>query len=83
METVNNAVNAASKMIWGDTAAASDATEKQTTEPLSGETGAGTLSDPYDKGNTDCTSLLPALLFPHFEGSPVEIEITRNLAESL
>lgn len=47
METVNNAVNAASKMIWGDT------TTKQTTEPISGETGAGTVNEPYDKGNTD------------------------------
>lgn len=53
METVNNAVTAASKMIWGEPAAD---TTKQTTEPISGETGAGTLSEPYDKGNTDGTS---------------------------
>jgi hypothetical protein len=52
METVNNVVNSASKMIWGQ----ADAT-KQTTEPISGETGAGTVNDPYDKGNTDGKSL--------------------------
>ncbi|TID18443.1 putative glycine-rich cell wall structural protein 1 protein [Venturia nashicola] len=52
METVNNAVNAASKMIWGDSAAE---TTKQTDEPVSGETGAGTLTEPYDKGNTDAS----------------------------
>lgn len=51
METVNSVVNTATKMIWGESA---DAT-KQTTEPVSGQTGAGTLNDPYDKGNTDGT----------------------------
>ncbi|KAE9961373.1 hypothetical protein EG328_003470 [Venturia inaequalis] len=54
METVNNAVNAASKMIWGEPTASADTT-KQTTEPISGETGAGTLEEPYDKGNTDAS----------------------------
>jgi hypothetical protein len=51
METVNSVVNSASKLIWGE----GDAT-KQTTEPVSGQTGAGTVSEPYDKGNTDGTS---------------------------
>lgn len=57
MDTVNNAVNAATKMIWGEPNAPADAT-KQTTEPVSGKTGAGTLEEPYDMGNTDGTSYL-------------------------
>jgi len=47
METVNNVVHQATKMIWGES------TAKQTEEPISGQTGAGTVNDPYDKGNTD------------------------------
>jgi len=40
METVNNITTAASKIIWG---------EGQ--EPVSGQTGAGTVNQPYDQGN--------------------------------
>jgi len=43
METVNNVVSSASKMIWGE--------NKTNEEPVNGQTGSGTLSEPYDKGN--------------------------------
>jgi len=43
METVTNVVSSASKMIWGET--------KTGEEPINGQTGAGTLNEPYDKGN--------------------------------
>ncbi|KAI9740247.1 MAG: hypothetical protein M1834_004825 [Cirrosporium novae-zelandiae] len=44
METISNITSAASKAIWGD---------KPSEEPVSGESGAGTASDPYDKGNAE------------------------------
>jgi hypothetical protein len=47
METVNNVVNAASKAIWGNPTAQSGE------EPVSGQTGAGTVNEPYDKGNVE------------------------------
>jgi hypothetical protein len=46
METVNNVVNSASKLIWGEGATQSGE------EPVSGQKGAGTANEPYDKGNT-------------------------------
>lgn len=49
METVNNVVNAASKAIWGNPTAQSGE------EPVSGQTGAGTVNEPYDKGNVEET----------------------------
>lgn len=48
METVNNVVHQATKLIWGEGQA-----NAQTTEPVSGQTGAGTVTEPYDKGNED------------------------------
>jgi hypothetical protein len=45
METVNNVVSSATKMIWGE--------PKPGEEPVNGQTGAGTLNEPYDKGNDD------------------------------
>jgi hypothetical protein len=43
METVNTVVSTASKMIWGDS--------KTGEEPVNGQAGAGTATEPYDKGN--------------------------------
>ena len=45
METVTNAYNAASKAIFGE------GTTQSGSEPVSGETGAGTVDEPYDQGN--------------------------------
>ena len=47
METISNAANTASKMIWGEGQTA--------TEPKSGETGQGTKSEPFDAGNASGT----------------------------
>jgi hypothetical protein len=46
METVNNIASTATKMIWGDSKAGE--------EPVNGQTGAGTASEPFDKGNDVC-----------------------------
>jgi len=48
METINNVVNTASKAIWGES--------KPGVEPVNGQTGAGTASQPFDKGNEDATT---------------------------
>lgn len=52
METVNNVVSQATKLIWGESQA-----NTQTTEPVSGQTGAGTVNEPYDKGNIDASNI--------------------------
>jgi hypothetical protein len=63
METVSNVVSSASKMIWGE----SNAGE----EPVNGQTGAGNVSEPYDKGNDvgkfprDLPALFATVLFLH------------------
>ncbi|KAF2014786.1 hypothetical protein BU24DRAFT_221359 [Aaosphaeria arxii CBS 175.79] len=46
METINNIASGVSKTIWG---------EGQTTgtEPISGQTGKGTVDSPYDQGNSE------------------------------
>lgn len=60
METITNAVSSvattASKLVYGDQSAASDATKTATNEtggkePVSGQQGSGTLVEPYDQGN--------------------------------
>jgi len=45
MEAVNNVVNSASKLIWGEGGT------QPGEEPVSGQKGAGTADEPYDKGN--------------------------------
>jgi hypothetical protein len=45
MESISNAAQAASKYIFGED------TNNSGTEPISGETGKGTASEPYDAGN--------------------------------
>jgi len=48
METIKGLANTASSYVYG-----SDNTTAQSgTEPLSGQKGAGTVTEPYDKGNT-------------------------------
>jgi hypothetical protein len=49
METLSNAANSASKMIWGDKTG--DATAESGQEPISGEQGKGTVEEPFDRGN--------------------------------
>lgn len=44
METIKNA-------IWGDS------TSESAKEPVSGEAGSGTATDPYDQGNLEGTNL--------------------------
>lgn len=53
METVNSVVNAASNAIWGKTDPATTTAHNETggQEPISGSTGAGTATQPYDQGN--------------------------------
>jgi hypothetical protein len=47
METVNKVYHAASHAVWGDEQ------NKSGEEPVSGETGQGTATDPYDAGNKE------------------------------
>ena len=49
MDTINNITSAAGKALWGDGAKASGE------EPVSGQKGAGTTDEPYDKGNAEGT----------------------------
>ena len=49
METLSNAANSASKMIWGDKTG--DDTIESGQEPISGEQGKGTVEEPFDRGN--------------------------------
>lgn len=57
METVNNIAAAASKAIWGEPQATTDAAnativpETKGTEPVSGELGDTKKGEPYDLGN--------------------------------
>jgi hypothetical protein len=51
MEVVTNLSNAATKTIWGDNNA-----QASGKEPVSGKQGAGTATDPYDKGNEESKS---------------------------
>ena len=46
MESITNAANAASKAVFGGS------TGQSGQEPVSGQTGRGTASEPYDAGNT-------------------------------
>ena len=55
METITNAAIAAKNTIWP---AAETPANASGTEPVSGEAGKGTASDPYDKGNSEGTCLL-------------------------
>ena len=47
MDTLKDVVNSASNAIFGNS------TEQSGTEPVSGQTGAGTVDDPYDHGNAE------------------------------
>lgn len=56
METITNlastATNAASKLIYGDNATTiTKNNETAGKEPISGEQGKGTATEPYDQGN--------------------------------
>ncbi|KAL2221746.1 hypothetical protein M432DRAFT_528646, partial [Thermoascus aurantiacus ATCC 26904] len=52
METVNRALGAVSRYIWG-AGGSKQQREQHGEEPLSGVTGKGTGTDPYDAGNRD------------------------------
>ncbi|KAJ9203976.1 hypothetical protein DTO166G4_7033 [Paecilomyces variotii] len=57
METVNRAIDTASQAIWGENSSQSQLQQQQQqqhgSEPLSGVSGKGTVTDPYDAGNRD------------------------------
>jgi len=56
METVTNVVNSASAAIWGKSSTPTTTTAQNETageEPISGQKGAGTADEPFDKGNED------------------------------
>jgi len=48
MDTISNIAGAASNAIWGQ--------PKTTEEPVSGKQGAGTVEEPFDKGNEESTT---------------------------
>jgi hypothetical protein len=48
MESINSIAGAAQKAIWGE--------QRSAEEPISGEQGAGTVHEPYDKGNEETIS---------------------------
>jgi len=50
METINNLATTASKAIWGDK---ETETSQTGPEPVAGEQGKGTTTDPYDHGNAE------------------------------
>jgi hypothetical protein len=51
MDTINNIAGAASKAIWGE--GDNNTANTSGEEPVSGQKGAGTAEDPYDKGNSE------------------------------
>ena len=55
METAKGIVNSASKMVFGESQ-----TQNETggVEPVSGQTGEGTVDKPHDLGNTTGTCVL-------------------------
>lgn len=53
METVNKVYHAASHAVWGEEH------DQSGEEPVSGKTGQGTATDPYDAGNMEGTETLP------------------------
>jgi hypothetical protein len=67
METVNTVVSSASKMIWGE--------PKAGEEPVNGQTGAGTLNEPYDKGNDDVAGTAPSTTSPTSTGTTAKSDI--------
>ncbi|KAK8248720.1 hypothetical protein IWZ00DRAFT_509024 [Phyllosticta capitalensis] len=48
MDTITNLASSASKLIYGDQ---QDPKQQSGQEPVSGQSGAGTATDPYDSGN--------------------------------
>lgn len=54
MQTVNQVIDSASKAIWGDKISQQQQ-EQHGSEPVSGVTGKGTATDPYDAGNREGT----------------------------
>ena len=52
METAKGIVNSASKMVFGET---QNQNQTEGVEPVSGQTGEGTLDKPHDLGNTTGT----------------------------
>jgi len=63
METISNiastATSTVSNLIYGNQDAATKTNETAGKEPVSGQTGKGTIDEPYDQGNSgksDCWS---------------------------
>lgn len=80
METVNSVVTGASKLIWGE-----GSTAPAGEEPVNGQKGAGTASEPFDKGNdeSESSSLLPSHMPKHKSADMLKgTTKTTNPAES-
>jgi hypothetical protein len=58
MDTVNKVVSAASHAVWGEEQ------NKPGEEPVSGQKGQGTATDPYDAGNKD-GKIISRILLPY------------------
>jgi hypothetical protein len=55
MDAIKNVVNSASNAIFGNS------TEQSGNEPISGQTGAGTVDEPYDMGNAGAGGEYPSV----------------------
>lgn len=77
METVNSVVNAASEAIWGKSDSATSSAHNETggQEPVSGAMGAGTATEPYDKGNE-------SEFVPSFSATTRPVGATQSLPSS-
>ncbi|KAL1619898.1 hypothetical protein SLS54_006497 [Diplodia seriata] len=80
METINNIASSASKLIYGDPKAESGQ------EPISGQSGRGTVDEPFDSGNLEERQSGTENLTANPASNPVEPESlpdrTRNFGES-
>lgn len=61
METISNAASAASKATFGE----GSSTNKSGEEPVSGQTGGGTVEKPFDAGNAPGNAPYPRFLSYH------------------
>jgi hypothetical protein len=76
METLNSISQVASKVLWGEG-------NTSTEEPVAGQQGAGTATEPFDKGNEDtktgggksCRSISVTLLHCRVHISPPSIPL--------
>ncbi|KKA22775.1 hypothetical protein T310_3187 [Rasamsonia emersonii CBS 393.64] len=70
METVNKVVDAGKRAIWGESN--NETNKPHGEEPISGVTGKGTATDPYDAGNRDVQPDAPPVAEGGISSEPVE-----------